>query len=396
MAGMTGKAFDGVRTAFNWLRDHKKTVLAVTVATGASTALEGVGQQVKAGIEDAVIGEGANIAQDAFKKTPLGRLWDRIETRAEGMFAGFEKMIEAMWTRLVEGIWPSDDAASGSKEDAAGGKKDKPEVVQNHVPRVAEEIATEEKFKESQPGFFRKAWHDIWNKVSDKRKEWWDAAVGNPHEVKRDTQKIDAMMAFFKQKGWTTEQASGIVANLACESNLDHRAVGDKSKKTGEYLACGLAQWHPDRQAEFNRKFGHDMRSSTFNEQLEFVHYELTEGAEQRAGNKLRQTVSAREAGAIVSKHYERPADKQGEAAKRGEMAMLVGAHHNASLEVRLARNYGELRGEGLDVSGQTSGVSAKPAPVPVGASSHGKSSRKKPAGQFEPVGAASGPDLVG
>jgi hypothetical protein len=55
--------------------------------------------------------------------------------------------------------------------------------------------------------------------------------------------------------------------------------------------------------------------------QMEFVQHELTEGAEQKAGNLLKATQNAQDAGAVVSKYYERPRDTDREAAVRGEMA---------------------------------------------------------------------------
>lgn len=121
--------------------------------------------------------------------------------------------------------------------------------------------------------------------------------------------------AFFESKGWTPAQAAGIVANLQSESGMNAGAVGDSGK------AYGLAQWHPDRQANFKEWAGKDIRQSTAEEQMAFVHYELTEGSEQRAGQALRNAITAQKAGEIVSSQYERPADREGEMAKRGRLA---------------------------------------------------------------------------
>lgn len=120
---------------------------------------------------------------------------------------------------------------------------------------------------------------------------------------------------FFESKGWTSAQAAGIVANLQSESAMNPGAVGDSGK------AYGVAQWHPDRQAEFAKWAGHDIRKSTLEEQLAFVHYELTEGKERAAGTALRGAVTAQRAGEIVSSQYERPADRVGEMTKRGLLA---------------------------------------------------------------------------
>jgi hypothetical protein len=123
-----------------------------------------------------------------------------------------------------------------------------------------------------------------------------------------------AAMEFFQGRGWTAEQAAGIVSNLKSESNLNPSAVGDGGK------AYGIAQWHPDRQAKFQETYGKPITESSLQEQLEFVDWELKH-TEARAGNKLKNAKTASEAGSIVSQDYERPADKLGEAAKRGDMA---------------------------------------------------------------------------
>ena len=125
-------------------------------------------------------------------------------------------------------------------------------------------------------------------------------------------------MAFFQGKGWTKEQAAGISANLGLESNFDPTAVGDGGR------AYGAAQWHESRQQQFAKWAGKSIRGSSLDEQLGFVHYELTQGQEQGAGELLRKAKSAREAGEIVSRKYERPADADGDAAKRGAVADVI------------------------------------------------------------------------
>ena len=127
-----------------------------------------------------------------------------------------------------------------------------------------------------------------------------------------------AAMAYFQAQGWTKEQAAGLAANIKRESAFRPDAVGDNGK------AYGIAQWHPDRQAEFKKKFGKDIQGSTLEEQMAFMHYELTQGNEAGAGAKLRQAKTAQDAAAAVSTHYERPAYKAGEAAKRGQMATAM------------------------------------------------------------------------
>lgn len=126
---------------------------------------------------------------------------------------------------------------------------------------------------------------------------------------------------FFESKGWSAAQAAGIVANLHAESAMNPSAVGDGGK------AYGVAQWHPDRQANFAKWAGKDIKGSTLAEQLGFVHYEMTGGTEKGAGAALSGALTAQRAGEVVSSMYERPADRAGEMAKRGKLAksMLMG-----------------------------------------------------------------------
>lgn len=109
-----------------------------------------------------------------------------------------------------------------------------------------------------------------------------------------------AAMQFFQSRGWTPAQAAGFAANLQVESNFNPAAVGDGGR------AYGIAQWHPDRQAAFQRWAGRDIRGSTFEQQLEFMQFELTQGNERRAGTMIRQATTPEQAAAMVDQYYER------------------------------------------------------------------------------------------
>lgn len=118
-----------------------------------------------------------------------------------------------------------------------------------------------------------------------------------------------------QELGWSKEQSIGIAANLHQESTFNPAAVGDGGK------AYGIAQWHPDRQAGFKAAFGKDIKGSTLEEQVRFVDYELRKGSEQAAGRRLLAATDAGTAASIVSQYYERPADRVGEANRRGRTA---------------------------------------------------------------------------
>lgn len=119
------------------------------------------------------------------------------------------------------------------------------------------------------------------------------------------TPNAKAAVAFFQSKGWTKAQAAGIVGNLQAESRINLRTnlVGDSGK------AYGLAQWHPDRQASFQNVYGKPIRSATFNEQLEFINWELN-NTEKKAGRLIRATKTAEEAARVTDQHYERSKGK--------------------------------------------------------------------------------------
>lgn len=127
----------------------------------------------------------------------------------------------------------------------------------------------------------------------------------------------EKIIDYFMGQGWTRAQSTGIATNLHRESKFDPKAVGDGGQ------AYGVAQWHPDRQENFRKWSGKDIRESTLEDQLGFVHHELTKGAEAFAGAMLRKTTTAGEAGAAVSRYYERPANVAGEMSGRSVQAQM-------------------------------------------------------------------------
>lgn len=139
-----------------------------------------------------------------------------------------------------------------------------------------------------------------------------DKAAG---ELPGGSDMANRIIQFFTGLGWSQDQAAGITANLSAESGFDPSAVGDGGK------AYGVAQWHPDRQENFKKWSGKDIRQATLEDQLGFVHFELTQGAEVAAGKLLRAAGNAQDAGAVVSRYYERPAQADAEAARRGNAA---------------------------------------------------------------------------
>lgn len=105
---------------------------------------------------------------------------------------------------------------------------------------------------------------------------------------------------FFTGRGYTPEQASGIVGNLAHESGLNPAAVGDQG------TSGGLAQFHNERLANLKTYAASVGKPATdFQTQLEFIDREL-HGPEAATLGKLQGARSPEEAAAAFI-NYERP-----------------------------------------------------------------------------------------
>lgn len=163
----------------------------------------------------------------------------------------------------------------------------------------------------------------------------------------------DSVIKWLMDKGWSKDQAVGIAANLWQESQFNPAAVGDSGK------AYGIAQWHPDRQADFKKLFKKDIQGSTLEEQLMFLTYEMNQGKEKAAGDKLLGAKSASEAGAIVSRYYERPGiDEEAQARK---------AKNRAAIAAQIDQQYGARNAAAtgaMPAGAAASASSAAPAPT--------------------------------
>ena len=147
---------------------------------------------------------------------------------------------------------------------------------------------------------------------------WGDDPVMGGTSGKSGKNKASQAIDFFVSKGYSADEAKAITANLQGESSFDEKAVGDGGK------AYGLAQWHPDRQAQFRKLFNKDIRAATFQEQLEFVDWELR-NTHQKALREMRKARTLSDKTGAITRHYEIPADITGASAKRAQIAMGYG-----------------------------------------------------------------------
>jgi len=125
---------------------------------------------------------------------------------------------------------------------------------------------------------------------------------------------MESDMAFFMSKGWTKEQAAGIVASIQHESGgivgrFEGSTPGQPWKGGGP--GRGLAQWtSPERKAAFFKQYGyqigtrHDAQARM--DELNFFQWELTH-TERAAGDALRKAQTAGQAGDVVTRRFERP-----------------------------------------------------------------------------------------
>lgn len=148
------------------------------------------------------------------------------------------------------------------------------------------------------------------------------------------THRGEEALQFFQDRGFSAAQSAGLVANMQAESGMRAGAEGDNGK------AYGLMQWHADRQAAFKRVMGKDIRQSTFEDQLNFTYYELTQGAERRAAAMLHAAKTSQQSGQVVSRAYVRPFDPDGsKAVQRGDLAANISHEQNITIHVNGAQD---------------------------------------------------------
>lgn len=178
--------------------------------------------------------------------------------------------------------------AKNMRESAAQNKSN----IENRNQQTAVDIQTREEAKAESRG--------VEQATKATKKEEYQQNLGTAKGV-GETGSAKEAIDFFVGKGWTPDQAAGIVGNLQAESgpSMKTNALGDGGK------AYGIAQWHPDRQAQFQKLYGKPIQEAGFKEQLEFVNWELN-NTEKKAGNMLRAVTGASQAAAVVDKYYER------------------------------------------------------------------------------------------
>jgi len=123
-------------------------------------------------------------------------------------------------------------------------------------------------------------------------------------------QRKAALIAKMQADGYSNAQIAGTVGSLMQESALDPKAVNSSSG------AAGIAQWLGPRKAEFERQYGKRVQDSSFDEQVNYMLWELN-NTEKRSGSLLRRADTPEKAAQIHAWEYERPGVAEANIAKR-------------------------------------------------------------------------------
>lgn len=231
----------------------------------------------------------------------ISEAWDSAVTSFKETFPGVTKAFEGAATSISNLFQPIIDFFK-DKFGIVG------DVAQKTVEVVKEQVSdTGNYLSKSSPKTMEalskaKNWAgDAWGSTKSAGGKVIESFKNVIPGMSSETGSAEKAMQILMGKGWTKEQAAGIAANLQAESGFKTNAVGDSGK------AMGIAQWHPDRQRKFKEVFGKDLSSASFEEQMNFVDWELR-NTEKAAGEKIMAANSSGQAAAATERYYERSA----------------------------------------------------------------------------------------
>ncbi|MDL2169775.1 phage tail tip lysozyme [Asaia sp. HumB] len=115
--------------------------------------------------------------------------------------------------------------------------------------------------------------------------------------------------------GYSRNAALGVVGNLEQESALNPGATGDRDW-AGNPSAFGIAQWHKERADDIQKRFGIDVRTAGYEDQVRALLLELKSGGDagaKQADAALRDpNISVDRAVKAFREHFERPLNADG------------------------------------------------------------------------------------
>ena len=112
------------------------------------------------------------------------------------------------------------------------------------------------------------------------------------------------IIAYFMSQGWSEEEARGIAAGIEAENGKLHEGE-ENPISAGKTKAYGLGQWVGDRQRKFESVMDRPLHGSSFEQQLAFIQWELT-NSEAHNGNRIRGKNASGAATAYLT-HFMRP-----------------------------------------------------------------------------------------
>ena len=167
---------------------------------------------------------------------------------------------------------------------------------------------------------------------------------GGKLRPEQQTNAAGRMAIEARRLGWSEAMIAGALASGSAESGFDPLAVGDKGN------ARGMFQWHPDRQALFEKMFGHAVGLGTPEEAIQFANWEMYgEGGDRRgAGPAFRDSKDAMTAGYHFSHDYEGASGLLGRTAEAGKRGLAATSWSNwLGSASGLRSNYGGPGGAG-------------------------------------------------
>lgn len=147
---------------------------------------------------------------------------------------------------------------------------------------------------------------------------WQERDIKPTPTLAANFKKGGSDLDFWMGKGYSREQALGIMSNMMAESKGNPRATGDGGR------ALGLFQWHPDRRASILKNTGIDISTASYQQQLEAAAWEMKNGRPGFNDSHFRTLQDAGAAASYFSKRFESPADIVGQAVARGRTALAM------------------------------------------------------------------------
>lgn len=117
------------------------------------------------------------------------------------------------------------------------------------------------------------------------------------------TERAKFAYNYFIQRGFTPQQAAGIVGNLQAESGPS--LTNTYNPNDLGQPSYGIAQWRGSRAEDFREIYGMYPNEATLDQQLEFIMYEFNT-TESGAYNAIRGTTTAAEAAEVFDRRFER------------------------------------------------------------------------------------------